>query len=483
MKSSLGKDAVKLTASQVITLSIAMLTAMLLSHFRTLEEYGTYSQLLMISNIVTALFMLGLPNSINFFLASTTDTIERQKFISNYFSLSTLLGIIAGLLLILSISLIVGYFKNPLLKNFMFMLAVYPWTRIIMSSIDAILIIYQKTTVIMFFRIFNSLFLLSIVLVAEVFNLSFMMYMVFFVIGQALFTISVYFTIGSTTGELKFNLDKKLITKILKFSIPIGLATMVGTIGIELDKLVIARIYNTEQLAIYTNAAKEMPVTVIASSLTAVLLPKLVHLLKNKNIEEAVYIWGDTTTLSYLFICFFAATLYVYAPDIITLLYSDKYLSGVDVFRVYSITLLLRCTYFGIILNALGKTKFILYSSIASLILNLLLNYPFYKIFGFIGPAVATFVSIILIQLIQLKITAKSIQIPFKRIFPWRTLAIITVVNLVLGIVFSSLKDVVMIKHLTGEIVESIIMGLLWGLVYFILFLNVIKQKWNSLNN
>lgn len=68
-KSNVGKDGLKLTVSRLITLSIALVSAMLLSRFRTLEEYGTYSQILLVTNIVTSLLMLGLPNSINYFLA------------------------------------------------------------------------------------------------------------------------------------------------------------------------------------------------------------------------------------------------------------------------------------------------------------------------------------------------------------------------------------------------------------------------------
>jgi len=69
-----------------------MITAMLLSRFRTLEEYGTYSQLLMVINIATTFFMLGLPNSINFFLARAENNNERQKFLSVYYTLSTVLS-------------------------------------------------------------------------------------------------------------------------------------------------------------------------------------------------------------------------------------------------------------------------------------------------------------------------------------------------------------------------------------------------------
>ena len=146
--------------------------------------------------------------------------------------------------------------------------------------------------------------------------------------------------------------------------------------------------YSTDQLAIYTNASKEMPVTIIASSLTAVLMPKLVRLLKNGKNNEVVKLWGETIILSYVFICFFTAFLFVFAPQIMEVLYSEKYLPGVNIFRIYSIVLLLRVTYFGMVLNSIGKTKMIFYCSIASLLLNVVFNFLFLYLFGMSGPAI-----------------------------------------------------------------------------------------------
>ena len=75
----IGSDAIKLTGSKIITMFIALISSMLLSRFRSLTEYGTYSQLLMAINLVCSIIMLGLPNSINYFLAKTEASKERGK--------------------------------------------------------------------------------------------------------------------------------------------------------------------------------------------------------------------------------------------------------------------------------------------------------------------------------------------------------------------------------------------------------------------
>jgi O-antigen/teichoic acid export membrane protein len=482
LSASIAKDTVKLTSAKMITVVVSMISAMLLSRFRTLEEYGTYSQILLVVNLITTILMLGLPNSINFFLARAETSEEREKFLSVFYTLSTCLSFITGLVLVCSTPIIVDYFENPIIKDFIYILAVYPWAKIVISSIDHILVVYKKTTRLMLFRIANSICLLLIILLVEVLNWSFAEYMLLFIVVEVSFTFSVYLIVRNIAGSIKFYIERELIIKILKFSLPLGLASVVGTISVELDKLIIGGFYNVEQLAIYTNASREMPVSIIASSLTAILMPQLVRLLKDNENETAVRLWGDATGLSYMFICFFAATLFVFAPEVISFLYSDKYLPGVTVFRIYCLVLLLRCTYFGMVLNSLGKTKFIFYSSLVSLGLNVVLSFILYYILGFIGPAVATFISMIIIAISQLIASTKTLSVSFKKIFPWRTIGIISVINIFYVIVFMILKEAISIQVFTGETIKAILLGMLWGILYIFTIKNFFMKKWNILN-
>lgn len=483
MRRSIGSDALKLTISKLITMAIALVNAMLLSRFRTLEEYGTYSQLLLIINLATTFFMLGLPNSINYFLAREDTKEGKQKFLSVYYSLSTILSILTGLILVLSAPILIRYFDNPLLKNYVYFLAIFPWTKIIMSSIEHVLIIYNKAKYIMVYKISNSIAVVAIIIFVQFLKMAFPLYIMLYLIVESIFAVVVYILVKKLSQRLYFSLDRKLIGSILKFSIPIGLASMVGRLSIELDKLVIGRFFTTEELAIYTNAARELPVAIISSALTAVLMPHLVRLLKENKNKSAVELWGYSITLSYIFISLVSFGVFTYATDVMTLLYSSKYISGSNVFRIYTLVLLLRVTYFGMILNSKGKTKFIFYSSLLSLILNLVLNYIFYKLFGFIGPAIATLLSIAIVQFAQLIATSKIVNITIRSIFPWKELAKITLINVVFSIAFFNLKNIVNLENILGNVGESLVMGLIWGILYIGIMYKKIRISWNYLNS
>lgn len=481
-KASVGNDALKLTISKMMVLVIQMISAMLLSRFRTVEEYGTYSQLLMAVNLATTVIMMGLPNSLNYFLAGAEGDKEKGHFLNVYYTMSTILSAVVGCVLVVLVPFLVSYFENPLLNNFLFFLAVFPWTKIIMSSVENVLVVYKRTNLIMAYRVLNSIFLLSIILIVQVFEWTFTTYMVLYLVVEAVFSVLVYVFAKQSAGRLCVAIDIELTKRIFKFSIPMGIATMLGTLNIELAKVVIGGLMDTESLAIFTNASKEMPVTIIASSITAVLLPRMVKLLKNKQNEDAVKLWSKATNISFAIITFLAFALFVFAPEVMTILYSEKYLSGVSVFRVYSLVLPLRCTYFGMVLNASGHTKKILYSSVISLVLNLCMNIVFYKMFGFVGPAIASLVAQLVINVVQLLWTSRVIEVKFSRIFDWKLLGISLIKNAVLAVVFYVIKSVVPLEAFVGEIIESILLGFIWMIVFAIIEFKNLKKQWVFLN-
>ncbi len=477
-----GSNAVKLTAAKFITLGISLVSSMLLSRFRSLTEYGTYSQMMMAVSLVSSLLMLGLPNSINYFLGKAKSDDERSSFLSVYYTLSTMLSILVGVVLVASVPLLEIYFKNSLIRTFWYFLATYPWTRVIMSGTENLLIAYNKSNMLMLFKILNSISLLAIILIIQLLGGTFTQYILLFLGVEAAFTLWTYFVAKKSAKKLRISVNKELVKSIFKFSVPIGLASVVGTLNIELDKLVITSVFSTEDLAIYTNASKELPVSIIASSITAVLLPQVVKLMHNDKKQDAVNLWKSATTISFAIISFIAIACFVFAPEVIEVMYSAKYLPGVSVFRVYCLVLFCRCTYFGMMLNATGKTKFILYSSIGTLALNFSLNYLFYTIMGFNGPAVATLITTVIMAIIQLLYTSKRIKVPFSSIFPWKNCGLFIVFNGVCGAAIYFIKSSIESRWEINSIICAIALGIVWLGFFAVIMFKPLKKQWTFLN-
>lgn len=493
---NLGADATLLTASKIATSAIAMIMTMLLSRFRTLGEYGTYKEILMVINLVTAILMLGLPKSLNYFLARADTDEERRKFLSFYYTLNSILSFIVGLALVLCIPLIELYFKNDTIRYFWYFLAVFPWTKIVCSSIENLLIVYKRAKMLVAFRILNSLALLSTVLFVRFLNWSFNEYMIMYVAVEAAFSIAVYIIAARISGGIRPYLSGKVLKTVLAFSVPLGLASVIGTLNIELDKLLIGKLMTTDDFAIYSNAAQELPVTLIASAFTAVLLPQMVRLLKKDRNRDAVRLWGNATTLSLIIIAIIGVGCFVYAEDVVTMLYGKKFVSGANVFRLYSLYLLLRCTYYGMVLNSIGKTRFIFWCSIGTLVSNAILNVVLFftfRLFGqqMLAPAVATFISTVTMAYVQLHSTAKLLKLKFRELFPWKQIVVIILINAAFGAVFYLLKMALPLENIfsfkikthvvDGSAFESILLAAAWAILYFAVMFRTIKKKWKAL--
>ncbi len=485
-KSTLGGDAITLTVSRVLVSLLGMVTSMLLARFRTLEEYGTYSQIIMVADLLSTTLLLGLPNSVNYFLAKAENKEDHQRFMSVYLTLSLLLSMVITACAFAALPIIVAYFNNPMITGFAYVFAAYPWSSLMINSLGNTCVVYGKANRLIFFNLAQSVCSIMLLLVAKLFGIPFSTYLVLQMVLLVLLALAAILWIWHMVGSLRLSLNRSLIKQIFIFSIPMGLASVVGTLNVELDKLVIGRFFTTQEYAIFTNAAKQLPVTVLTDSLTAVLLPCIVRLMKENRKDDVVKVWGNAIQIAFCVMCLIAGGLFVFAPDVMTLFYSAKYATpdGVAVFRVYTATLLLRFTYWGIVLNATGKTKFILYSSIASMLLNLLGNVGMYYAFGFVGPAVSTMVVIVVISVLQLLFTAKMLGTTIASIFPWKSMLRFLLQTVLIGGVFGVLRHLyVQYISTTQVLVLSVVSGCLWTAVYVWINRRVVLKNWSQLNS
>ena len=171
-----------------------------------------------------------------------------------------------------------------------------------------------------------------------------------------------------------------------------------------------------------------------------------------------------------------------FAPQIMTVLYSEKYLPGTNVFRIYSLVLLFRTTYYGMVLNALGKTRTILRASIATMVSNLVLDYVLYKLLGLMGPAIATLLSVGIMNMYQLYLTKKYIKVKFTDIYPLGKMLRILALNAGLAVVFYLVQQVLFRLVPADEIVLTVGLGVIWIGVYFLLVKRNVLTIWKDLN-
>jgi O-antigen/teichoic acid export membrane protein len=205
--------------------------------------------------------------------------------------------------------------------------------------------------------------------------------------------------------SINFNISVfKRFIKMMVFSLPLMFNSMIIFLIAKTDILMIGYFTDTTNVGIYSVAVSISNVTsFILVAINTVFAPRISALyhqnkLKElKNIYSFVTKWGLAATL----VLFSAIVLY---PDAIMLSFGKDFLNGSYALIIIS---------FGHIVNmAVGSAGYInimtgyrkieLYNSISVLLLNVTLNYFFIPIYGIEGAAVASLVSLVLINVLRL---------------------------------------------------------------------------------
>jgi len=476
MTHSIAKDATMLTLSKVLSILINFFHVMILSQQRNLKDFGTYSQIIIVVNLSLSIVLLGLPNSINYFIPRAESSNERNQFLNTYLSLGSLLTIIAGLLLLLLLPLITRFFTNKELANYSYVLVIFPLARFFTISQGNLLVASRQTKRLVIYTIAISLTQLFHVLLVQWADLTFSTYIALLVAIEVVFAFFSFYEFCRLNNRLRFYLKWSVLKPVLAFTVPIGVAYAVGTLNAEIDRAMIGYFLGTETLAIYSNASRELPISIVGASITAVLMPVLVKLVKHKDIGKLLKLWNNAVELSYISAICFSVPLMVFAPQFISLAYGAKYLPGSEVFRIYILVMLWRFTYFGIILNVSGNSKMILYSSVASLLLNVVLNYLCFLLFGMVGPAIATFISLGVMQLFQLWYSSKILNASFFKVFPWKSLLNLTLIGAIFTVFGLYVVSSLQLTHGMDDYLIMALSSIIWLIVYYLAFRHRINR-------
>ena len=463
-------DSLILTFMQIVTYATGMITTKIISVSLSLNDYGTYSSVLLVVSVAASFTLLGLGDCLNYYYnnkQTCKNEDDRERYVNSIYLVQSIIGIIVGLTLLLFRGQIAKYFGNSAVSALMLIVCFKPWFenmihlyQVLFVSVGQAKIIAIRnfilavTRVIIVFialPIFNSLSLAFVLLVA-VDIVQIVTFNVFF--SKKNFSVSV------VRG------DYHLFKPILEYSLPMGVYFIMNTLMREIDKLVIANVATQVDLAIYANCSKQLPLNLFVSAFATVLVPYIMQFISQKKNKEAVSLFSNYMKLGYLSIWMFSGAILVVTQEIIPFLYSDSYLSGKWVFIIYIVTGMAQFASMHLIVAANGETKYLMSISVFTLILNVIFNVLFYKMFALIGPAISTLLITILYTILILGKSKRILESKLKDLLNIRELLIYISQLLVVGIVCYYAKTFLISAGINRYIVMICICGVYCGTVF-----------------
>lgn len=440
---------------------------MILSRVLSMYDYATYRQTLLVYAFISPLLMLGLPQALYYFLPGENKR-PRSLLMGNVLLLSFMAGLFTLFLLFGGNRLLAWRFNNPNIARTLLILAPYPLFMLPASGLSACLIARNRVKQVAVYNVLSRLFMLSVVLTAVLICRTPAAAIVGTVVGAGMVLVPALKLMFAACNVGSLLPSTNGMWSQLKYAVPLGLAGIIGTISKSLDKIIVSSMCSPEQSAVYINGAIEIPlIGVLTGSVMAILIPDLVKMYKAAQYGELRVLWHRAMVKCSLLILPIMVFLLVMAPEVIRLLFSDRYVESVHPFRVYLLALPVRITQFGAIFMATRRNKLIVYRAMTGLILNMFLSIILIRFLGYIGAAISTVLIVYLWTVpYNLFFISRILTINFRSIIPVSILTKVLIVSIGSGAVFLLAPFV----RPLGDVLTLAIMGLLYTVVVMLLF-------------
>lgn len=419
---NLSSKAGLLTFGSGIAQCFLILTTVILARILTKEDLGTYKQVFLVSSLIVPVFAAGVPAGIFYFLPRLKNDKDKKIFISRSISLLVLLGLALGAVVSTSAFWVPKIMHNARLAPLLAIFGLYAFGHLAVSFFEPMLVIYNKLKALFVYPIaYGILSFITVVGLAILFegNLKII------VTGVSLLSLGFFILVLIVTKKflpLKkiFSFNFESYKSQLAYGVPLGLTSIVGLIAWEFDKLIVSVNFPPELYAVYVLGAIEIPfIRMIRSSVNKVILPEMSKVYAEGNLKELVRLWHSSIRkISLIILPIFVITM-IFSHEIITLLYSEKFAFSVPYFRIYLLLLIVRVASYGIILQAIGKTRENLKGSIFFFIANGILNIVLVTTLGLIGPAIATVLATFLTVFYYIVVIKKYIRFSLSDVLPW----------------------------------------------------------------
>lgn len=400
--------------------------AMFLSRLMPKEEYGSYGQAMMLGALVTPYLVLGLDVAIPFFFARLSEA--RQKGLSMmlcaYLSLA---GIVTAGALFFASSLFADWWDNPqlesLLKYYAFVVAFMQLPVIVPPAL------LSKRRPILAGMYLPAVEIPGVAAVILTFYLTrdvTSMFVVMAVLRGLHCLAGVFLTVHLPFQEIGWALDRTVIRDVFKYALPLGAAAILGQTSMAIDKLYISYYFNASDFAVYRIGSFELPVfALVTSSIFTVLLPEMSRLVHAGKGLAAIRLWGEGVRRTAIIIVPTVVFAFVFAGEVILVLFSSRYAESVPVFRIYTASLLIRVAQYACVFVAFGRPRLILVFSVLGLAVNAVGGLSFIKLFPllglpmFLGPCSAALAVRYLRVLATVAVMARVAGVPFRELLPW----------------------------------------------------------------
>ena len=424
--------------SQGLTQATTIILGIILVRLVDKQTVGTYRQVMLVYMFLAGVLSLQLNYSLFYFIPKLG--LEKRRTLLTQTLLFTLVtAFFITVIMFLGSNFIGGRFNNPELIPLVRIFALYPFVERILILIPAFLISIDRPLRAGIYTLLTSAGRIAAVVTTLALGYPLTTVMWAIVVSGGVIAVAGGIDMAHQSPQGPWRISGSLLKEQFDYSWPLLMTTVVGTINIELNKILISLFFDPDTYAVYSCGAMQLPViTLVTLSVSSAMMPNLVTLIEKKKMPAALDLWQEAIRKCSLIIfpCF--VFFLIVGHDFIVLIYTPEYARAGWPFRIYLFILPSRIAIYAALFRAAGRTKPVAVGAVITLVLNAVASL-FLVILGkggfisFIGPMLGT----VLANwggwgYLLWKITHTT-ETPFRKILRWKELGQILSVCILCG--------------------------------------------------
>lgn len=432
-------------AGQIIKTVITIAAPIILVRLMSVEEYGEYQTILLITGLVTTVLGFNFIHNLWYFYPSAKDKKEKRLLLSNNLFVMFIVAISLIIISLLLKDFIVASFNLDLYSDIYIYGVLLVSFSLLYQSVNNIFLLEAKGKVLLYYPTINQLFRILMVLGAYMLFSSIKMVIIGLLIWSILNTIFFVGYIWFEYNASPFAFNKNVFKKQFKYIWPFGVSSFIGTFGNRADKLILTALFTASDFAIYRVGNFKLPfISTIYSSIGNTILPRLSELSgKEGGKIKAMYLW-QKLVVRQAFVTFPIVFYFIFiASDFIVLLFGQEYSRSAIVFQLFLTSFFIEMFGFGYLLRGFADTKPMLYANITKFMVAVIGGWVLINQFSFVGAATTYVLAYASDGFVQLYFTKKHLKINFKSLIPWKELVILALVSLILLFLLIITKEII----------------------------------------
>jgi O-antigen/teichoic acid export membrane protein len=410
----LGRQAVVLTTARFLNYGLTFLSPIILVRLLSVEQFGQYRQFIVYASFLQMVAAFSFSESLLYFIPAHANSPWRVVAQAN---LLTMCGTAAVVITLAIADMVTG---GAVVSPYLWPLVAYVLLFVNLDFWEYFLLARRRPVAVFVYSAARLTARMLVVVGAALLthDVNIMIW--------ALVTLEAVRLVASATVwriSDRSNTEPPLVgawRAQLHYCVPAGLANLLTVANRNIGNIAVARILGAVALAHYTiGTYAEYVYVAIGNSIAIILLPEMVRRHAASS-HGGLDLWRKATVVNCLLLLPAAVLLARYAEPLIITAFGEKYRSAIPVLQIHMLFMVRACFDFSPAIRAINKTRPLVYSNIAALLVNALMLVLLLPGHGSVGAVIALMVSSFAEALVLGWFTIHLYGVPVLEFIPWR---------------------------------------------------------------